>query len=691
MSDTIINLRAGTVRNNTIRFNSSGQRGVQGIQGEPGTDGASFDWEGTWTTATAYLVNEVVAQNGSSYIALVDHTSGTFATDLSGGKWQLMAQKGTDGAGAGDMTKAIYDPADKEAQIAVDTEVVHIDGDTMTGPLEIAAVSGAAAIGDLPLGRASALNTGLNLIGSFDGGEDNGTGTDSNARLNIYSYQRAQTGSFGETIRHFIMRSDAKAMNTWYLPKDGYDGSREPITTHGWSPVWWVGAHSEANDHGSWHNHGSIEVPDSTGALQTRLEIPFVDQFTWTPGTPYGVDTTNIRTNQADFSVRASGGVLRVGGPNANNKDILLSIGTDRNQGQERWKIRANTTTEAGSNTGTDFQINRYNDSGTLIATALHIVRSNGRIGINTTTPTTLFNVLSISGGAAEFQSTDASSATGIVRIIGADTGRRGLQVLVTGDANARYSVFANGLTEWGDGTASRDTNLYRSAANTLATDDTFVAGAGLTVSTLTGILVATSGVVGTATAGVDYQSVVKRGLAKSSGGTLQYGVPGSGLIGSSTSTLTVNEVRYVPFEVKYPITITAQQLEVTSAPASDANVRVGIYSSDGFLQPTGSPLYDTGIAVATGFTGLKATTGLSLALTPGMYLVALNCDVALTLRTVTSTANSLQSAIGATPVTSRYGASQTYGSFPSTGTKWTTPVGNTGGLQNQVFFQWTE
>lgn len=45
----------------------------------------------------------------------------------------------------------------------------------------------------------------------------------------------------------------------------------------------------------------------------------------------------------------------------------------------------------------------------------------------------------------------------------------------VTGDANSRFLVNADGGMFWGPGTATQDTNLYRSAANTLKTDDDLV------------------------------------------------------------------------------------------------------------------------------------------------------------------------------------------------------------------------
>lgn len=62
-----------------------------------------LSWEGPWTTATAYAAYDVVYQNGSSYICLVAHTSGTFATDLAANNWALLASVGASGAGSGDL------------------------------------------------------------------------------------------------------------------------------------------------------------------------------------------------------------------------------------------------------------------------------------------------------------------------------------------------------------------------------------------------------------------------------------------------------------------------------------------------------------------------------------------------------------------------------------------------------------
>lgn len=46
-----------------------------------------FVIRGTWVTATAYAVDDIVDESGSLYLCKTAHTAGTFATDLAAGKW----------------------------------------------------------------------------------------------------------------------------------------------------------------------------------------------------------------------------------------------------------------------------------------------------------------------------------------------------------------------------------------------------------------------------------------------------------------------------------------------------------------------------------------------------------------------------------------------------------------------------
>jgi hypothetical protein len=71
-------------------------KGDKGDTGEPGT---SFVWKGEWDSETTYEANEAVEHNGSSYIAIAPNTD----SEPPSADWELMAQKGLDGEGAGDV------------------------------------------------------------------------------------------------------------------------------------------------------------------------------------------------------------------------------------------------------------------------------------------------------------------------------------------------------------------------------------------------------------------------------------------------------------------------------------------------------------------------------------------------------------------------------------------------------------
>ena len=65
--------------------------------------GTLLDYTGPWVTATAYDVNDLATESGSTYICIEAHTSGTFSTDLSALKWEVFAAKGVSGVGSGDL------------------------------------------------------------------------------------------------------------------------------------------------------------------------------------------------------------------------------------------------------------------------------------------------------------------------------------------------------------------------------------------------------------------------------------------------------------------------------------------------------------------------------------------------------------------------------------------------------------
>lgn len=76
----------------------AGEPGKPGPPGKPGRDGSGFRFLGPWIKNYPYKVNDVVAFQGSSYIALVDNI-GRFPTTKV--VWGVLAARGTSNGGGG--------------------------------------------------------------------------------------------------------------------------------------------------------------------------------------------------------------------------------------------------------------------------------------------------------------------------------------------------------------------------------------------------------------------------------------------------------------------------------------------------------------------------------------------------------------------------------------------------------------
>lgn len=84
-----------------------GPVGPRGGQGDPGPAGPTgprgLSWKGTWSAGGNYAKDDAVYYNGSSYVAVANiGTSG--AVPGVSANWDIVAQKGASGAGAGTIT-----------------------------------------------------------------------------------------------------------------------------------------------------------------------------------------------------------------------------------------------------------------------------------------------------------------------------------------------------------------------------------------------------------------------------------------------------------------------------------------------------------------------------------------------------------------------------------------------------------
>lgn len=304
---------------------------------------------------------------------------------------------------------------------------------------------------------------------SYAGGDDDGAPGhyDSTGRLVLESHQRAQVNSWGEVLRNFNRRADAKTMYAWYFPTGGYDANRMPVGP--FKAAVWVGAHWESTHHNGLHKHWSVETPDPAGALQTRFEVVFGDQAVG--DSIAGLTKTRILTNLADFVVRTTNGqVFRLA--TAAGAEKVIEFANDAAGAAPRWRIRQTAEAETGAGAGSNLQIVRYDDAGAAVDSPVTVDRKTGK--------TTLGGGLDVSRATGNTAQLYPQGAAHGELVTGLATTVRAYQATVAGDAVYRVAVFADGRIEWGSGLAARDTALFRSAPGVLKTEGTFHVGGGV-------------------------------------------------------------------------------------------------------------------------------------------------------------------------------------------------------------------
>jgi hypothetical protein len=168
------------------------------------------------------------------------------------------------------------------------------------------------------------------------------------------------------------------------------------------------------------------------------------------------------------------------------------------------------------------------------------------------------------------------------------------------------------------------------------------------------------------------------------------YGVPNVPISAIGVVQLAANTINYSWFTVSKACTVDLAQFEVTTGPASNADVYVGVYAADDNFNPIGAPIFDTGaIAVNTSATGVFRRQFAPVTLQPGAYVTAILPSVVMSVRRANGGITYVAGGMGANPTPVWSLAGLTAGALPTTGPEATVFAGG-GQIQSQlVFLRW--
>jgi hypothetical protein len=158
---------------------------------------------------------------------------------------------------------------------------------------------------------------------------------------------------------------------------------------------------------------------------------------------------------------------IGIDGAATNNRTIQWTTADAK-----RWSLYTNGTAESGSDVGSDFVVNRYNDAGTFQDSPLTITRSTG--------------VVSLTQNLALAKSAKFSGVVGTAAAITVDGAAGQNRILEWQSATStRFKVYVNGTAEGGSNAGSDFAiNSYTDAGAFLATPLTVTRSSGITTLT---------------------------------------------------------------------------------------------------------------------------------------------------------------------------------------------------------------
>ncbi|MCJ8519029.1 hypothetical protein ABID21_001937 [Pseudorhizobium tarimense] len=271
----------------TVTTREPGQSATAGVNGGGGSytldlgipSGLTgMTHRGIYSSSTAYVERDAVLQAGSTWIAKVA-TTGNAPPGLPTTEntwWRLVAAKGTDGQGAGDMVKATYDPTNKQADAFDGAN--HAYSNTTSKLLATtvqSAIDELVAKGELPTPSLDLLFTDTEAIDpSWFTRASTGTYLDATGRLRTAAVNQPRihydflTGRYGilvEEARTNLVTYSGDQMNDAYALAGGATKQATSVTaSYGTETFTKIVAPVASNSPIIQRYFSSTEIPNST-------------------------------------------------------------------------------------------------------------------------------------------------------------------------------------------------------------------------------------------------------------------------------------------------------------------------------------------------------------------------------------------------------------------------------------------
>lgn len=365
---------------------------------------------------------------------------------------------------------------------------------------------------------------------------------------------------------------------------------------------------------------GGTTLPDQTGQSGKFLTT---NGTTLSWGTPAGSGNITGPVSSTDTAIAkwngTNGQTLQDSGITIDSSNNLVTPGNLRistavanrdmmwqTSGSNRWGIRANNTAESGGNAGSNFQLSRYDDTGTILDSPITISRSTGVVsftnGIRPTgndggqlgTATLSFSDLFMATGAV------LNYANGNVVL----THTSGILTLGTGDLQITTAGTALTSVVTRTGTQTLTNKDLSSGTNTFPTFNQNTTGSAGTLTTARNL--AGNSFNGSADVPFANKFIVQGTTDAGLSGAQFLGALGTGIVKNTTTTGVLS--------------IAA----ATDIPAAGSSGRVQ-YNSGGFLSSSGNFVWNTGNNMLTATGGLSDVNNNELIKFPAAVTSAVN------------------------------------------------------------------